>query len=353
VPMPLAPERGFASDNSSPAHPSVVSALAEASSGHALAYGNDPLTRRAESAICALFDRDATTRFVYGGTGANVFAISALLGRGEAIVSSRWAHIAVDEAGAPERLLGAKIIDLPSDDAKLRPSDLRALEPLFGSQHHATPGVVSLTQPTELGTLYGPAEVAELCRVAHDMGMRVHMDAARLGNAVAALGGTVEALRSFTSVAGVDALSFGTTKVGGMFGEAVVFLDPAYTMRIDNLRKQLGQLHSKMRYVAAQYDALLTDDLWIDLGRRSNGAADALWRQVHHLDALRIPDRPAVNSLFPVLPDAPRRALQDWSFFYDWDPLIGQVRWMASWDSTEEDVSRFADGIRTALDMPN
>lgn len=348
--LPIAPVRGFASDNGSPAHPHVLQALARANSGHVLAYGNDPLTRQVETAMCGLFDHDVVTKFVYGGTGANVFALAALLGRGEAVVCSRWSHIAVDEAGAPERLLGAKLIDLESPDAKVRPADLATLVPLFGSQHHATPGVLSITQPTELGTLYTASEVAALCAAARDLGMRVHMDAARLGNAVAALGGTLGDLRSFTTDVGIDALSFGATKVGGMFGEAVVFFDPAHVARIDNLRKQLAQLHSKMRFVAAQYDALLTDGLWIDLGARANTAATSLWRAVADLADLELdPSPPAVNSLYPRVRMDARRMLQDWSFFYDWDPSVDQVRWMASWDSTDEDVDRFAAGVREAV----
>lgn len=340
------PSRWLASDNAAGAHPRVLEALVEANSGHALAYGADPFTVRAEEAFCAVFDADVVTRFVYGGTGANVFGLSCMVQKADAVVCSNWAHIAVDEAGAPERFLGAKLITVPTEDAKIRPADLLALDHLRGSQHHAPPGVVSLTQATELGTLYSPDEVRALCETAHDMGMSVHMDGARLANAVAALGGTRDVLRRFTIDAGVDVLTFGGTKAGAVFGEAVIFLTPSFAERSLNLRKQTTQLHSKMRFISAQYIALLTDDLFIDLGKRANEGARALFEQVRDIAPLNLHTPPQVNSLFPTVAQPMRSALQEWSFFWDWNVSCDQVRWMTAWDVTPSDIAAFADGVR-------
>lgn len=343
------PLRWFASDNAAGAHPTVLEALAAANLGHALAYGADPWTAGAEEDFRALFDRDVVTRFAYGGTGANVFALSCMLQKADAVVCSDWAHIAVDEAGAPERFLGAKLILVDSSDAKVRPEQVRALSSLAGSQHHAAPGVLSITQATELGTLYSADEVRALCDVAHEMGMTVHMDGARIANATAALGGTREALRSFTVDAGVDVLTFGGTKAGAVFGEAVVFFDPELADRSLNLRKQATQLHSKMRFISAQYRALLADDLFIDLGRRANSSAMRLWQEVAALPVLGLDRAPAVNSLFPIVPQPQRSLLQDWSFFWDWNPARDQVRWMTAWDTTDTDVDAFVAGVRSAF----
>ena len=343
------PSRLLSSDNASGAHPLVLQALAEANSGHALAYGNDRFTHDAETAFSELFGADVITRFVFGGTGANVMALASMLQPAEAVVCTSWSHIAVDEAGAPERFLGAKLIDLPSEDAKLRPSDLQSLEHLFGSEHHVQPRVVSITQATELGTLYTAQEVKVLCRAAHEMNMLVHMDGARICNAVAALGGSRETLRSFTIDAGVDVLTFGGTKTGLVFGEAVIFMNTGLASRSLHIRKQTTQLFSKMRYISAQYLAFLQDDLFITLGSASNAAAQSLYEQVRQIGSLKLAAPPVVNSIYPVLDPAVHKALQEWSFYWDWDAKTQQVRWMTSWDVEDSDISRFVQGLTYLL----
>lgn len=348
--MPVAPQRLFASDNAAGAHPLVLEAVNRANSGHALAYGQDDLTRQAKLRFNELFDADVRTLFVFGGTGANIVALGAILKPAEAVVCTSRAHIAVDEAGAAELILGAKLIDLPSPDGKLRPDQLRALSGVIGDEHHAQPGVVSITQPTELGVLYSPDEVRVICETAHDMGMLVHMDCARIANATAALGASVMALRSFTTEAGVDVLSFGCTKTGAIFGEAVVFLNPNLGQRSHYLRKQTTQLASKMRYISAQYIALLTDDLFIELGARANAAARRLYDATHHIKSLGLTQPPEVNSLFPTIADPRKSRLQEWSFFWDWDLAQQQVRWMTAWDIEPADVDAFVAGIRTLID---
>lgn len=346
---PERPSRLMASDNAAGAHPLVLEALVRANSGHALAYGDDDTTRRAEAGFDALFDRDVRTLFVYGGTGANVLALASMLRQAESVICTSWSHIHVDETGAPERVLGAKLLDLPSADGKLTPEMVRLASSARGNPHHAQPAVVSLTQPTELGTLYTPAEVRAVCDTAHELGLLVHMDAARVGNATAALGGTREALRSFTVDAGVDVLSFGGTKAGIVFGEAVVWFDPRLATRAEYLRKNVTQLHSKMRFISAQYEALLKDDLFIDLGRAANAAATSLYEATRHHRSLQLTAPPAVNSLFPIMAEPAKTRLQEWSFFWDWDTSRRQVRWMTAWDVTGDDVAAFARGVDAVL----
>jgi threonine aldolase len=347
--LPPPPARSFASDNAAGAHPAVLDALVAANVGHQLAYGSDPYTAEAEARLRDLFGPQAVPFLVFNGTGANVMALATMVRPADSVVCTQWAHIAVDETGAPERALGAKLQTLPTADAKLVPDQLRELAHLQGVMHHAQPGVVSITQSTELGTLYTPDEIAALCDTAHSMGMRVHLDGARIANATAALGGTVAALRSFTADAGVDVVSFGGTKAGLAFGEAVVYLDTALAERAVYVRKQVNQLPSKMRFVAAQFNALLADDLWIRCATHANAMSTLLYERTAGIASLQLSAPPAVNSLFPTLPRQLIPVLQDWCFFWDWDVASDQVRWMTAWDTTADDVERFAVGVRAAL----
>lgn len=347
--MPPAPERAFASDNAAGAHPEVLQAVIDANEGHALAYGSDRWTSEALERFRDLFGPQSEAFLVWNGTGANVMALATMVRPADCVVCTEWAHIAVDEAGAPERALGAKLLTLPTPTAKLEPEQLRALAHLQGVQHHAQPGVVSITQSTELGTLYSADEVAALCDTAHSMGMVVHLDGARIANATAALGGTVAAMRSFTVDAGVDVVSFGGTKAGLLGGEAVVYLNPQLATRAMFVRKQVNQLPSKMRFVAAQFNALLRDDLWIRGAAHANAMAQRLYALTRDIPGVQYDDAPAVNSLFPCLPPDVIEPLREWCFFWDWDVSRHQVRWMTAFDTTEDDVERFAAGIRHIL----
>ena len=344
--MPPAPSCAFASDNAAGAHPLVLEALVAANEGHALAYGADRWTQEAEARFRDLFGPHATPLLTWNGTGANVMALATMIRPADMVLCSRWAHIAVDETGAPERVLGTKLHTLPSADGKLVPEQLHELAHYIGDQHHAQPGVVSLTQSTELGALYTADEIAAICDTAHSLGMKVHLDGARIANATAALGGTVQALRSFTVDAGVDAVSFGGTKAGLAFGEAVILLDPALAARARFIRKQVTQLPSKMRFVAAQFNALLHDELWIRLADHANRLATRLYEATRDLPKVSYDAAPAVNSVFPLLPPDLIAPLQEWCFFWDWDVSRGQVRWMTAWDTTAGDVDRFAAGVR-------
>ena len=347
--MPPAPQRAFASDNAAGAHPAVMDALVAANEGHALAYGSDRWTEAAHARFRDLFGPTSEAFLVWNGTGAHVMALASMVQPADCIVCTEWAHIAVDEAGAPERVIGSKLLTQPAPTAKLVPEQLEHLAHFQGVQHHAQPGVVSITQSTELGTLYTADEVAALCDTAHRMGMLVHLDGARIANATAALGGTVAALRSFTVDAGVDVISFGGTKAGLVGGEAVVYLNPALAKRAVFVRKMVNQLPSKMRFVAAQFDALLSDELWIRSAQHSNEMATRLYDATKDIPGVQYDHAPAVNSLFPIIPAEAIQPLCDWCFFWDWDVSRNQVRWMTAWDTTADDVERFAAGVRHLL----
>ncbi len=348
ISMP-APSRAFASDNAAGVHPVVMEALHEANTGHALAYGSDRWTTEMNERMRELFGNDTQAYLVWGGTGANVMALASMLGPAQAVLCTNWSHINVDETGAPERILGAKLIDLPCPDGKLVPAQIEEQAHALGVMHHAQPGVISLTQSTELGTIYSPDEIAALCDTAHRLGMSVHMDGARLANAVAATGGTRESLRAMTVDAGVDVLSFGATKNGMMYGEAVVYLNDRFSAVAPFVRKQVTQLPSKMRYVSAQFNALLRDDLWLDLARHSNAMALRLYEATRSHSAVVYDAAPTVNSVFPHLPPAAIEELRNWCFFWDWDVSSHQVRWMTAWDTTPEDVDGFAAGVSQLL----
>jgi threonine aldolase len=335
----------FASDNSSGVHPEVMIALAAANSGHALGYGDDPWTLGATAAIRDLLG-DVEVLFVWGGTGGNVVGLQSMLGRQHAVICPDGAHINVDECGAPERFTGAKLIDVPTSDGKLRPEQIGEHLHGLGDQHHVQPRVVSVTQSTETGLLYRPDELAAIAEAAHSAGLLVHLDGARLANAAAALGGDV---RSFTADAGVDVLTFGGTKNGAMYGEAVVWLDRSLARDALYLRKQAGQLPSKTRFVAAQFLALLTDDLWLRSAGHANAMAARLADGVRDIDGLVLARPTEVNAVFARLPRAAIDELQRDYPFYMWDESLDEVRWMCSWDTTAEVVDEFAAAIRRAV----
>lgn len=344
--LPPAPATLFASDNGAGALPAVLDALVAASQGHAIAYGDDPWTRRATARFAELFGVPVEVFFVYGGTGANVTGLAACLAPWQSVVCTTNAHINVDECAGPERILGAKLLAVPTADGKLRPDDVRAHLVGIGSEHHAQPGVVSLTQSTEVGTLYQPDEVAALAELAHANGMRVHMDGARIANAAAALGGDV---RSFTVDAGVDILSFGGTKAGMVYGEAVVCFDRSLATGLPYLRKQVTQLPSKLRFVAAQFEALLAEDRWLRAAGHANAMAALLAQLVRDIPGVRLTREPEVNAVFATVPEKALATLQGWSPFWVWEEATSEVRWMCSFDTTEADVRTFAAGLRVIL----
>ena len=313
-----------------------------------MAYGGDEITKHATKLFQEMCDTDVDVLFTFNGTGSNIVALGSLLRSAESVLCSEWAHIHVDETGAPEHILGIKLQDVNSPDAKVTPAHIVTAASALGNVHHVQPGVVSITQATELGTLYTVEEIRTICETAHSYGMRVHLDGARIANATASLGGDVATFRALTFGAGVDAVSFGGTK-NGMFGaEAVLLRRGVASDRSGFIRKQSTQLPSKMRYTAAQFVEALTDNLWIETASHANKMALRLYNALAHIESLQI-SSPAVNSLYPILPVAVKERLQAWNFFWDWDLSRSQVRWMTSWDTSPDDVDAFAAGVLAAF----
>jgi threonine aldolase len=323
-----------------------MDALVEANTPAALAYGSDRWTEALTERFRALYDAPVEVLLCWGGTGANVVGLATLLAPYQAIVCAESAHIAVDECGAPTRFSGAMLLTVPSDDGKLRPDDLARFGSYIGEEHHPQPAVVSISQVTELGTVYSVDEIATLADEVHRMGMTLHLDGARIANAVAATGaGLPEMIRD----AGVDVMTFGATKNGAMYGEAVIFLRPELAEGSRFNRKQAGQLPSKARFVAAQLLALLDGDLWVQHAAHANEMARLLADAARTIDGVTLAHEPEANAVFVHLPRPTILALQDWSFFWDWDHATSMVRWMTSFATTRDDVDRFIAGVGAAL----
>jgi threonine aldolase len=332
--------RAFASDNYAPILPEALAAITAANHGHAVSYGADEVTARLRSRVRELFGADTQTFPVFNGTGANVVGLRAMLRPWQGVVCAESAHLNVDEGGAPEALAGIKLLTVPTPDGKLTPELVATRIVRIGDEHVVQPGVVSVTESTELGTLYTPAELAALADHAHAHGMLFHVDGARLANAAAALDAP---LRAITTDIGADVLSFGGTKVGLLAGEAVVVLRPELVEALPYLRKQSMQLASKMRFVSAQLESLLVGEVW----RRAAGHANAMARRLAEgiEGAVTITQAVQANAVFAILPPGAAERLQQDFRFYVWNEHTGEVRWMCSWDTTEEDVDAFVAAI--------
>lgn len=340
------PWRGFASDNYAGAHPQVLQALADVNVGHQSAYGDDEVTARAAEMVRDLFGSQAAYYPVFNGTGANVVALQSVTERWQSVIASGTAHIHTDEGGAPEVMAGLKLWTVPTADGKLRPDDVQSQCFDMEFVHRSQPGAVSITQSSEMGTVYSPDEIAAIAEVAHRNGLALHMDGARLSNAAASLGVPV---RAFTTDAGVDLVSFGLTKNGAMIAESVVVLEPQRVRGIDFLRKTSMQLSSKMRFMSAQFVALLTEDLWLSSAAHANGMAQRLVSAVRDLPGVAITQQVQANAVFAILPADVTAALQDTFQFYTWNHQTGEVRWMCAWDTTADDVDAFASAIGEEL----
>lgn len=341
--MPQPPAVSFASDNAAGTCPAVLDAIVAANGGAALAYGDDPWTRRLEAAVRELFDAPVEAFVCWGGTGANVVGLGSVLRPWEAVLCADAAHIYVDEGGAPSRFTGAMLVAVPTEDGKLSPDAITEHAGWAGVEHHPQIGAVSLSQVTEMGTVHTPDEIAAVCDAAHRLGARVHVDGARIANAVAPSGcGVVPMLRD----TGVDVMTFGVTKNGAMYGEVVVFLEPELAAGAAYVRKQAAQLPSKARFVSAQVLALLEDDLWLANAAHANAMAARLAATVRDVPGVGLVREPEANSVFAHLADDAIARLQDWSFFWTWDAAAaGVVRWMTSFATTAADVDAFAAGV--------
>jgi threonine aldolase len=338
--------RGFASDNSATVHPAVLAAIARINVGHTFGYGHDGYTRRVEAQFAEHFGTDARVFFVFNGTAANVLALRATCRPWEAAICAATAHLNVDECAAPEAIAGVKLLSVDTEHGKLTPQLAETMLARAGDEHVAQPRLVTISQCTELGTVYSRDEVRSLADFAHARGMLLHVDGARLSNAAAALD---MPLRAITSDVGVDLLSFGGTKNGLLGAEAVVFLNHELADGFEYLRKQTLQLASKMRFLAAQFDALLSDDLWLRCATQANAMAATLAEAVSGLPGLTITRPVQTNAVFATLPQESTKELQREFPFYVWDEQTGEVRWMCSWDTTEGDVESFVAAIRSSL----
>lgn len=341
--MEIVNKRGFASDNNSGVHPVILKAIADANVGHTIAYGDDPYTGIAIQRFRDHFGDDIEVFFVFIGSAANVLGLKALTEPYNAIICSDTAHIHVDECGAPERFTGCKLLTVETPDGKLTVDLVKKHMHGFGFQHHAQPKVISISQASELGTVYKPDEIKALADYAHQHGLYLHMDGARLANAAVSLGINFS---QFTKDVGVDLLSFGGTKNGMMYGEAVIFFNPELAKDFMYTRKQGLHLASKMRYISAQFIAYLSDDQWKKTAAHSNRMAQLLAERVGAIPQIRITQRVEANGVFAVVPHDIIPRLQKEYFFYVWDENRSEVRWMTSWDTTEEDIIKFTDKIR-------
>jgi threonine aldolase len=348
------PTRNFASDNNAGVHPQVIDAIARANQGHVVAYGDDDYTRSAIAKFEEHFGSGIDVFFTFNGTGANVLSLQALNRPYHAVLCSDYAHIYTDECGAPEKHTGCKLIPLPHQNGKITVDAVRHAYHGIGDQHHVQAHVISITQSTEMGTVYQPAEIQALAHFAHEHQMFLHVDGARIANAAASLGQT---LRQATRDLGVDVLSFGGTKNGIMGGEAVIFFnrepngDPARKLSADflYLRKQGMQLASKMRFIAAQFEALLTNDLWRRSAEHANRMARVLEAEVAKIPQVRIVWKVEANGVFAQIPGHAIAKIKQRYFFYPWIEEENIVRWMCSFDTTEEDAREFAKVVAEAV----
>ncbi|GAB3294352.1 threonine aldolase [Epidermidibacterium keratini] len=338
--------RAFASDNYAGVHPEVMAAIAEANGGHVTSYGDDPYTERLGEVMRSHFGEQAQTFPVFNGSGANVVSLMAMTDRWDAVICTETSHINVDECGAPEKLGAIKLLPVEAPDGKLTPELIDRKAWGFGDAHHAQPAVVSLTQGTELGTVYTPDEIAAVTEHADSKGMVVHVDGARIANAAAGLG---LPLRAFTTDVGVDVLSVGGTKNGAMGAEAVVVLNPGTVRGVDYVRKLSAQLASKMRFISAQLIALYDGDLWQRSAEHANAMAARLAVAVQGLDGVRITQQTQANAVFAVLSRPVAERLRERFRFYDWNAATGEVRWMCAFDTTENDVDAFVAALREEL----
>ncbi len=338
--------RGFASDNAATIHPQVLAAIARVNAGHVFGYGHDEYSQGVAARLASQFGERAQAFFVFNGTAANVLCLRAACRPWDGVICAQTAHLNVDECGAPEAIAGVKLLTATTADGKLTPELVAGKLARVGDEHAVQPRLVSISQCTELGTVYTAEEIRALADYAHAHGLRLHVDGARLANAAAAL---EVPLRALAADAGVDLLSFGGTKNGLLGAEAVVILEPELADGFSFLRKQTLQLASKMRFLAAQFDALLDDELWLRCATHANAMARLLADRLSPLGGLAITQPVQSNAVFARLSSEARESLRRRFAFYVWDEPAGEVRWMCSWDTAAQDVEEFAQAVSEAV----
>jgi threonine aldolase len=342
----MKPIRSFASDNNAGVHPEILKAIAMVNQGHVVGYGADPYTAIMVNTFREHFGADIEVFPVFNGTGANCLSLQALTKSYHAVLCAASAHIYTDECGAPEKFTGCKLIPIPTSDGKLTVELVRHAYHGIGDEHHVQPKVISITQATEMGTVYRPEEIRALAQFAREHDLYLHLDGARIANAAASLG---QNLRQATRDLGVDVLSFGGTKNGILGGEAAVFFRPEMAEDFLYLRKQAMQLASKMRFISAQLGALLTSDLWLTNAQHSNRMAKLLEAEVRKIPQAKIVYHVEANGVFAKIPHEAIAKIQERYFFYVWNEEESVVRWMCSFDTTEEDVKEFAAFVAKVL----
>ncbi len=352
-------KHSFGSDNHSGVHPLIMDAIVKENQNFKVSYGEDPFTKEVLGKLENLLGGNCKALFVINGTGANVVALSSFLSSYQSVLAPCTAHINVDECGAPEKFSGSKIIPLPSPDGKITPDIVKSALINFGDQHHAQPRILSISQPTELGTLYTPQEVKALADLMHEHNCYLHMDGSRISNAAESLGMPI---KSFTADCGVDVLSFGGTKNGLLMGEAVVVFNTnnapdtpsqnnnaTFAQIVKFVRKQATQLYSKNRFIAAQFNAYLTDDLYLKLAGQSNAMAKYLEELLKEIPQVTISKKVESNAVFAILPAWLTAKLQEKYYFYTWNEETGEVRWMCSFNTRKENIEEFVAYIKEVI----
>jgi len=338
--------RGFASDNNAGVHPEIFSGLLSTNTGHAVGYGADKYTEAAIKAFREHLGEDAEVFFVFTGTGANVLGLSAVTRSWNSVIAASSAHLEQDECGAPEKFLGCKVLTVDSPDGKINSRMIGTHLHGFDFEHHSQPKVVSITQATEMGTVYTAAEIRDLADFVHSKGLYLHMDGARIANAAVSLG---QSFREFTTDAGVDVLSFGGTKNGMMFGEAVCFLKKGLASDFKYMRKQSMQLASKMRFISAQFIAYFRDELWKRSAAHANEMAKLMGERLAGISEIQITQKIESNGIFVIIPDSVAERVQKQYFFYPWNEKISEYRLMTSWDTSKEDIEGFVGLLKKEL----
>lgn len=338
--------RGFGSDNFSGVLPEVMKALKDANISHEVSYGADDFSEECIKKFKTLFGEDIEVFFTFNGTAANTIAIASCTNSFNAVICAETAHIHVDECGTIEKFTGCKVLTLPTFDGKINPELIENHMHGFDDQHHSQPKVISITQCTELGTVYTVEELKNICDYAHSFGIYVHMDGARIANAIGYL--DID-LKCITKDVGIDILSFGGTKNGMMFGEAIIYFNKDLATNAKYIRKQGMQLYSKMRFIAAQFEAILTNDLWLKTAKHANAMACLLAREISNIPQIKITQEVQANEVFAIIPREAIPKLQEKVFFYTWDESAAEVRWVCSFDTTEHDVMSFVDLLKEEL----
>jgi len=339
-------KRGFGSDNNAGCHPDILKEIAASNAGHVIGYGSDSYTQEAQNIFKQHFGGSAETFFVFTGTAANVLGLSGITRSWNSIITASTAHLEQDECGAPEKFTGCKVLVVDTPAGKISPDLIEKHLHGIGFEHHSQPKVISITQSTEMGTVYTVAEISEIAGFAHARGMLLHMDGARIANAAIALD---LPFKAFTTDAGVDLLSFGGTKNGMMFGESICFLKSGLSADFKYIRKQGMQLASKMRFISAQYIAYFRDDLWKKCASHSNAMAGILAGKLRQIPEVRITQEVQSNGVFVIIPSGIAEKMMEHYFFYPWDEKRSEYRLMTSWDTKEEDIEDFIELLKKEL----